>query len=756
MNDEQIILKLKSEVDKLGNSKSPKIIFIGGLPGAGKSLLIEKTKKDFSKNDFSVIEPDLYRKYYPGAKSVEETVEKTNKIELEMLMYSLENKKNIIHISSLRSFEYIDNIINEYIISKKYEIYLYILVTDEIECILSTYERYILDKKDLNKFARLNKCDYLKVAINSFEKAVVFFLNKNYFKKIKIFKRGKTMALPVQIHVSNNKNIKTALREELNKQRKKYSLEVINKRFRLIEKELDLGNEKKEFEKTKKYIVELYNKEEDKEMDQIINKQSKNFAKECFEEAINLGLDFKLENNVTEKHITKDVIDSLMQIPSDGVGPKKIIKEFKNYILPYCTNFSNEKFVGFPDAGNSISGISGAIISDFMQQNLINSSFCAPIATFMEIAVIKWLRELVGYKIEKINNISDVGGIITYGGTGSNATAMLLARENYHKNTMITGVKDPQKYKIIIPKGIGHYSIRSASMWMGCGDNIIEVETKDFKYDLKKLEQALKKHKGDVMCVVAYVGDSRTMTIDNLKEIHKLVKSIDKNTWLHADACHGFSLSFSNKLRKLIDGIDLFDSISTDPHKVLAIPYCISALLVKKPHDMNLILSTSDLIMQEDFAYGQITPFIGSKSWVSLKLWFSMKSFGIKGYGKLIERRYKMAKCLKNKLEKSEDFVVLNDVNINSVVFMYVGDKNHIKNVSIDELNNLNLSIYNELMREGKYYLHKFTIPDNKGIVKKDAIVIPLRYMSGNDNITEKDLDNMLNHIRKMVKKGVK
>ena len=405
--------------------------------------------------------------------------------------------------------------------------------------------------------------------------------------------------------------------------------------------------------------------------------------------------------------------------------------------------------MGFPDAGNSISGITGAIISDFMQQNLINSSFCAPIATFTEIAVVNWLRKIIGYETKNINNIWDTGGIITYGGTGSNTTAMLLARENYNNNTMINGVQNPKNYKIIIPKGIGHYSIRSASMWLGCGDNIIEVDTVDFKYDLDKLKKVLMDNKGQVMCVVAYVGDSRTMTIDNLHEIYDIVKGIDKNIWLHADACHGFSLAFSEKMKYKIDGIELFDSISTDPHKVLAIPYCISALLIKDAEKMKLITSTSDLIMQEDFAYGQITPFIGSKSWVSLKLWFAIKSFGIKGYGKLIEQRCEMANYLKKKIINSNDFVVLNDVNINSVVFMYVGDKKDILKKDINKLNSLNMSIYNRLLEEGEYYLHKFTIPDNKGIIKKNAIVMPLRYMSGNDNLTKKDIDKMLEHVRK-------
>lgn len=484
-------------------------------------------------------------------------------------------------------------------------------------------------------------------------------------------------------------------------------------------------------------------------MKQIVNKDNRAYAEKCFQDAVKLGINFKLNNKVNESHFKKEMLNELLDLPLNESTPEEILIEFKEKILPYCTNFSSEKFMGFPDAGNSISGITGAIISDFMQQNLINSSFCAPIATFTEIAVVNWLRKIIGYETKNINTIWDTGGIITYGGTGSNTTAMLLARENYNNNTMINGVQNPKNYKIIIPKGIGHYSIRSASMWLGCGDNIIEVDTVDFKYDLDKLKKVLMDNKGQVMCVVAYVGDSRTMTIDNLHEIYDIVKGIDKNIWLHADACHGFSLAFSEKMKYKIDGIELFDSISTDPHKVLAIPYCISALLIKDAEKMKLITSTSDLIMQEDFAYGQITPFIGSKSWVSLKLWFAIKSFGIKGYGKLIEQRCEMANYLKKKIINSNDFVVLNDVNINSVVFMYVGDKKDILKKDINKLNSLNISIYNRLLEEGEYYLHKFTIPDNKGIIKKNAIVMPLRYMSGNDNLTKKDIDKMLEHVRK-------
>ena len=221
-------------------------------------------------------------------------------------------------------------------------------------------------------------------------------------------------------------------------------------------------------------------------MKEILNKNAENYAKECLTQALEMGLNFKLNAEFKTKKYEKENMNDLLKTPIKGTELKKLLKTFEKDIIPYCSNFGNEKFMGFPDAGNSIAGISGAIIADFLQQNLINSSFCAPIATYMEIAVIKWFRELLGYEIKEIKDIWDVGGIITYGGTGSNSVAMMLARENFRENTMINGVDNPSDYKVILPKGIGHYSIKSSLMWLGCGDNVIEVPTENFRYNLKE------------------------------------------------------------------------------------------------------------------------------------------------------------------------------------------------------------------------------------------------------------------------------
>lgn len=479
----------------------------------------------------------------------------------------------------------------------------------------------------------------------------------------------------------------------------------------------------------------------------ILSGKNRTKATRYFYKAVDLGVNFKMQQKVAAKYLLpKDGLKLLTPFPKKGMTLDKLMEEFKEEILPYCSNFSSTQFMGFPDAGNSVAAITGSILFNFLQQNLINQSFCGPSATFIEIAVLRWLREVVGYKNYPIKDVWDVGGVITGGGTASNTIGIMLARENKFPNAIENGNLDPRECALIVPKGIGHYSVKSAQMWLGCGSNLIEVDTIDFRYDLKALERTLRKNKRNIMCVVAYGGDSRTMTIDNFNAVHEIAKSIDPNIWLHADACHGFSMGLSSKLRNKIKGIEKFDSVTTDPHKVMVTPYVISALLVKDPAKMKTITSKSDLIMQEQFAFGQVTPFLGSKAWNSLKLWFVMKNFGKEGLGKMIERRHTLAKYLETKLRKDKDFTVLNKVQINSVAFMYTKD---IPRDNLEMLNKVNKKIHDTILERGDFHLHLFSVPDS-GIFQKDFVLYPLRYMSGNPNLTQKDIDTMVEYVRKI------
>lgn len=477
----------------------------------------------------------------------------------------------------------------------------------------------------------------------------------------------------------------------------------------------------------------------------VLNQNNKKLASRFFNNIIKTGVNFKLDDRLFRKSISeKEYFHLISDLPEQGESLGKILKEFQKKILPHCTNFSSPNFMSFPDAGNSIAAIGGSFLSDLLQQNLINQSFCAPSGVFVEISVIKWLRSILGYQNKNIDSVLDVGGIITTGGTLSNTIALLLARENKFPDTMTHGVNNLPDSYIVVPKGISHYSIKNGQMWIGLGSKILEVETKNFRYDLEKLEETLKVNKGKILALVAYAGDSRTMTIDYFDKIANLAHAADPSIWLHADACHGFSLAFSKKLKHKLRGIEEFDSISLDPHKVFLVPYAAGALLIKDPSKFKTIFSTSDLIMQEKFAFGQITPFLGSRAWTSLKLWFMMKNFGKKGLAQLIEKRVSMARYFTEKIKKTKKFIVLNNTDINSVMFVYnKGSRD------IEMINWTTKKMHETLMRDGKFHLHQFNIID-PGIIHKDVVLYPLRFMCGNPNTTKKHIDLLVKYIDKI------
>ena len=109
-------------------------------------------------------------------------------------------------------------------------------------------------------------------------------------------------------------------------------------------------------------------------MENILNNDNKEFAKKELKKIIEMGIDFKCQEKFAEKIFSKNQIEDILKTPEQGKELVDLINEFKDNILPYCSNFSTTNFMGFPDAGNSIAGLSGAVISDFLQQNLIKKN----------------------------------------------------------------------------------------------------------------------------------------------------------------------------------------------------------------------------------------------------------------------------------------------------------------------------------------------------------------------------------------------
>lgn len=467
---------------------------------------------------------------------------------------------------------------------------------------------------------------------------------------------------------------------------------------------------------------------------------------------VGLGAGFKQREDIFGARMPPERVRDLLvdDLPVQGLTLSELVDEFTSRILPLCKNEASPRFMGFGDTGDDPAALAGGILAMFTQQNLINQSFDAPSATFVEIAVLRWLRDLLGYvnpPVDQVSTVWDVGGVVTHGGTMSNTVAMMLARERKAPGTMQRGVVDPDRFAIVVPRGIGHYSVKSALTWIGVGGQVIEVDTAGYRYDLSALRQALDSNHDRVMAVVAYAGDSRTQTVDDLRAIADLVRGVDERIWLHADACWGLVCAFSPTLADKISGIEAFDSVTVDPHKVMAIPYGLSALLVADPASLRSVSSYSDLIMQEAFAFGQVTPFVGSKGWLSLKLWMMMRAHGRTGLARMVEQRIARVRRFSELLDAHPRFLRLHEPDLAAVMFAYLPTSTDRQRVVAEELNEANRWIHRRMLDEGHWHLHQFSVPDDAGRVQPGAMLYPLRFMANNPKVRESHLVELLDYV---------
>ncbi len=475
--------------------------------------------------------------------------------------------------------------------------------------------------------------------------------------------------------------------------------------------------------------------------------------------ALDIGLQFKTRPEIFgHRSTTEDIRDLLLtDLPAEAMPADEVLADFVERVLPLCKNEASPRFMGFGDTGDDLLALAGGLLATLTQQNMINQSFDSPSATFVEITVLRWLRTLLGYAnppVDGVRTVWDVGGMFLPGGTTSNTVAMMLAREAKLPGTMRSGVTDPTRFAVVVPKGIGHYSIKAALTWIGCGAQMIEVRTDGFRYDKAELSRVLRLHGGRVMAVVAYAGDSRTQTVEELRAVHDLVRAVDPTIWLHADACWGLLAAFSPVLRDKIDGIAEFDSITVDPHKIMAVPYGASAVLVRDPAAVRTISTYSDLIMQEDFAFGQVTPFLGTKEWTSLKLWMMMRGRGYTGLAQLAEHRHEMTRRFADLVDAHPRLIRLNDPDLAAIAFVYLPTGvvvGQVDKKGLDRINQLNLAVHARMLAEGQWHLHQFALADDLGRIRPAAIVHPLRFMANNPALTESHMCEILAYLDLLV-----
>ncbi|MFI1970548.1 pyridoxal phosphate-dependent decarboxylase family protein [Streptomyces cinnamoneus] len=207
----------------------------------------------------------------------------------------------------------------------------------------------------------------------------------------------------------------------------------------------------------------------------------------------------------------------------------------------------------------------------------------APAATEVESVLIRDLAALAGYDPQR------AAGVLTSGGTESNLTGLMLARDHAlgragGRPTELAGLPQGLVPRVFASAS-AHFSVQRAAAVLGLGEQAVTSIPVD--HDLRMDQRALaarleeSRDRGEVpVAIVATAGTTDTGGIDPLPGTADLAE--EHGVWLHVDAAYGGGALLSDRLAPLLDGIERADSLSLDWHKLGWQPSPAGVFLVRR------------------------------------------------------------------------------------------------------------------------------------------------------------------------------
>ncbi|KAI0219791.1 Aromatic-L-amino-acid decarboxylase [Lamellibrachia satsuma] len=144
---------------------------------------------------------------------------------------------------------------------------------------------------------------------------------------------------------------------------------------------------------------------------------------------------------------------------------------------------------------------------------------------------------------------------------------------------------------------------------------------------------------------VATLGTTSTCAFDDLQQIGPVCKKA--GVWLHIDAAYAGASFICPEFRPLLDGVEFADSFNFNPHKWLLTGFECSALWYRDATHVVDSFNVDPVYLRQEQA-GKLPEFrhweipLGRK-FRSLKLWFVLRMFGVKGLQTHIRKHVELA-----------------------------------------------------------------------------------------------------------------
>ncbi|KIV96379.1 hypothetical protein PV10_00260 [Exophiala mesophila] len=374
-----------------------------------------------------------------------------------------------------------------------------------------------------------------------------------------------------------------------------------------------------------------------------------------------------------------------LTLPDQGTSQDGLVQSLKS-LLAYSVNTSAPGFLDKLYGAPLPPGIAAELILGVLNTNL-HVYQVSPVLTLMETHVTRALAALFGFTGPR------AGGINVQGGSASNTTSIVIARNTLFPRTKAYGNSVDGLDLVLFTSEHGHYSITKAAQQCGFGsDAVISIPVDEVTGRIvpTKFEELIVQQKQlgkTPFYVNATAGTTVLGSFDPFDQIVQIARKY--GIWVHVDGAWGGSVVFSKTLRdQKLRGIEGADSIATNPHKMLGVPVTCSFLLLSDLrkaeractlragylfHDVDDSEPEDEEVNAEAHSWDN-----DDEEWVqpvdladltlqcgrrgdSLKFFLSWQYYGTLGYASKVETAYSVASHMANLVSQRENLVLVSE-----------------------------------------------------------------------------------------------
>jgi aromatic-L-amino-acid decarboxylase len=395
--------------------------------------------------------------------------------------------------------------------------------------------------------------------------------------------------------------------------------------------------------------------------------------------------------------------------PAEGEPFEDILADVDRLILPGITHWQSPNFFAFFPANVSEPSILAETLSAGLGvQGMLWAT--SPACTELETHVLDWLVDMLGLPAV-FRSDGPGGGVIQDSASSASLCALLAARERatgYRSNESgcdgrLTAYASPQ----------AHSSIEKAVKIAGLGRRNLRWTEVDGRFAMrpKSLAEQIRRDRRDglIPCFVcATVGTTSSNAIDPVAAIGRICR--EEGLWLHIDAAMAGTAAVCPEFRHIHDGLEFADSYCFNPHKWMFTNFdCDCFYVADRAALVNTLSILPEYLRNRPSESGAVIDYRDwhvplGRRFRSLKLWFVIRHYGIKGLRHHVRQHVRLAQDFAGRVSASPRFELAVPPPLNLVCFRRTGG-DAVNRMLLDRLNQSGRLYLTHTVLDGRFTL---------------------------------------------------